>query len=1156
MTSTSSNRISPAMIGLVAAATLLSGAAGLIYEVVWSRMLVVPMGNSSDAVTVVLCSFMLGMALGARFIGALADRLGSPIRAYVFAEVFLAAYALVVPFLVPLLSDQGLDWMLRLGAGIVMVAIPAVAMGASMPVLVRSLSRTSEDIGRRAGIFYGFNTVGGAAGAAIAGFVAAPSLGLTVSSFAAAGLSATAAVVVFVASRFLPKGDARKGKRVPEKIEVPPRKVAMAALIAAGVGGFAMLGAEVLWARILTFVFGHDTYAFAILLVVVLAGMGLGGLIYRLLAKKDPGTVAAIMLVVLGFAVFVSYGLASSLIISLGRDPFAIGASAGLSTSLWVEFYRELAFAPILVLLPAIAAGVSLPAACALYSPGVDGSGKRVGTVILVNGIFAALGSVVTAFVLVPLIGIHYAFVTLYLLVMAGALVVTGMANGLSHLSRAKRIAAFAGLVLALSYTVYHFPSDTPRQMLQQAVGEEHQEILHYDEGRTGTVSVTKNKINGERQLFMNAVNEVTTRLVHDQSFKLLGHLGPLLHSEPDEGLMICFGAGISAGAALVHPLQSLDVVDLSSSIPRAAPFFDDVNNKVYEDPRLKLHIDDGRQYLLRSDREYDVIMVDSTHPKSVDSWVLYTAEFYQLVFDHLADDGIAVQWVPLHGLSESEFKIIVRTFQSVFDQTTVWVNVGEETYGQVAYVKLVGTKEPLAIDYGELELRLKEPRIRADLAPYGMDDTLDILDSFLAGPAAVKSWTEGLPVQTDDMPFLPYITGYSEGRRMAPALLLAVRSSVTPHLYRMGDDEKEISNELSKVYEAQGFLLAGMNERAAEAWPEGKKFPLFAKRAAGSKLYYLALAEMYPDDPEKLFEIGSYLGNLGFGEEAFSLYERARKKGGSSSRLEINRALVLMDLGKVGEAVKILSDVAGDDPDNPLARYNLGVALLQSGDAASARDQLERAVEIDPKLYGAALSLAEAHRMLGKLGKAEAILRDLTRRAKWMPEAWDMLGLVMASKGDWPLAQQFHSKALILDPYRARYHYNMGIALQEQGRLRAAAQAYLAAIRLEPKDAEAHNNLGLVYGGAGLFDKAAEQHREALDIEPHYPEAAFNLGLAYKGMGRPMLAAEAFALAKELAPDLEEAREQLEQLGIEDARIQITDGGVEQSDGSVDGGR
>ena len=705
-----------------------------------------------------------------------------------------------------------------------------------------------------------------------------------------------------------------------------------------------------------------------------------------------------------------------------------------------------------------------------------------MGTALLVNGVAAAAGSLLVSLAAIPLAGIQGAAA---ILVVVGGLGLFPMVifRGKDRRRALAATTLFAAVIaVAVSLVAGR---QMPRAMLQEAVGAKHQEIIHYDEGRTGTVSVTVNEINGERQLFMNAVNEVTTRLVHDQSFKLLGHLGPLLHPDPKRGLMICLGAGLSAGAALRHPLEHLDVVELSSSIPGATRKWADLNNDVLDDPRLALHIDDGRRFLAEEKEPYDVVIVDSTHPKSVDSWILYTSEFYELVRDGMDDDGIFVQWLPLHGLSENEFKIIVRTFLEVFPEATLWVNVGFETYGQVAYLKLVGTKAPLRIDYRELALRLKEPRIAKDLAPYGMDRPEEILDTFLATAAAATRWTEGLPVQTDDRPFLPYITDMSLGRRMEPALLLAVRSRIAPLLGRMGADEERIIDTLDTAHEAQGFLLAGMLARAAAAYPESEKIELFEDRAGEGRGYYLALAKRYEDDGAKLFEIGSYLGNLGHTKDARDLYEKAAKLRPDDSRIAVNRALLDLDDGKVDEAVSALAGVVRDEPDNALASYNLGAALLARGDSAAAVDELKRAVELDPDLHGAWISLAEAHRQSGDLRKAEAVLRKLTERARWLPEAWDMLGLIEGQRGEWDRAKELHSKALFLDPYRAQAHYNMGIALQEEGRLKAAAEAYSTALRIDPKDAEAHNNLGLVYAAAGLFDKAADHHRQALEIEP-----------------------------------------------------------------------
>jgi spermidine synthase len=357
-------------------------------------------------------------------------------------------------------------------------------------------------------------------------------------------------------------------------------------------------------------------------------------------------------------------------------------------------------------------------------------------------------------------------------------------------------------------------------------------------------VSVARNEINGEKQLLMNAVNEVTTRLVHDQSFKLLGHLGLLLHDDPKTALMICLGAGLSAGATMTHAIDRLDIVDLSSAVQNGARLFAEENHHVLDDPRLHLFIDDGRQFLLNARTSYDVAIIDSTHPKAVDSWILYTKEFYDLVRARLSDGGVVVQWLPLHGLSEREFKIIVRTFLSSFPEMTLWANAGFETYGPVAYAKLVAQKgRALSIDYHELARRLAEPKIHDDLAPFGMETPEEILDLFLAPADVVRAWTDGLPVQTDDHPIVPYTTAFSSGRRMEPPLLLAVRTPIAPFVAGMDANSPERA-ALDSAYEAQGLVIAGLLDRARAIRPASETIFLFEQRLDSSEQYYRALAE------------------------------------------------------------------------------------------------------------------------------------------------------------------------------------------------------------------------------------------------------------------------------------------------------------------------
>lgn len=1131
-------------------AAFASGAAALSNEVVWSRLLVVPIGCSADATALVLAAFMLGMAVGARVFGGLADRSASPLRWYVLAEQGLAAFALALPPAVRALAAAGWPFPATAAGAFALVFAPSMLMGASLPALVRGFSDRGVAVRFGVGPFYAAGTAGGAAGAALAGYWAIPAIGLRASSFFAGALSFAAALVVVAASRALGPAPSRPAAGAPAVGGgVGPARggIAFAALAAAGVGGLAMMGLEAVAARLLTFVFGHDTYAFAALLAVVLVGLGLGGIVHRLLAGRDPAAIASGLLAVFALALVASYALAGELVVRAGRDPFGVGAAGSLAASLRLELYRELLYAPLLVLLPAIASGALLPAACALYAGSSARPGRRIGTALLVNGIGSAAGAVGVTALAIPHFGIQR---TVCGLAVASALTAAAgaLASGLAP--RRRPFAAIAGLSAAALAAAALAPPDLPRRMFAAAVGARHQEILHYEEGRVGTVAVTRNRVNGEVELFMNSVNEVTTRLVHDQSFKLLGHLAPLLRPgrEAKTGLMICFGAGVSAGAALAHPLERLDVVELSSAIPRAAGHFTALNRGALEDPRLHLHVDDGRHFLAASDGFYDAVIVDSTHPKAVDSWALYTVEFYREIRAHLQPRGIAVQWLPLHGLSEREFKIVVRTFLEAFPEMTLWVNAGFETYGPAAYAKLVGSTGRIEIDVRALSERLARPEVAADLAPFGMDAPEEILDAFLGGPEAARAWTAGLPIQTDDRPFLSYVTAHSEGRRMDASLLAAARSPIAPHL-KGGGDGAAAAGAIERARDAQGFVMAGLLDQARARWPEGRKLALFARAAAEGPAYYERLSRIYRDDPEKLFEIGNDLANIGRPEEALALYDRAIGRSGDGDRYRLNRALALLDLGRADEAVLELSAAAAREEDNPLAQYDLGAALLAAGRAEAALAPLRRAVAASPGLVGARMSLAEALRGTGRLEEARDLLRAALAGNPWLAEARDMLGLVAAARGEPVLAIEQHAEALRLDPYRAEAHYNIGLALRDAGRPDAAARAFETAALIDPSDAGALNELCRTHGAARRWDEAISRCLAALGLAPEFPEAAFNLGLAYLGKGDRASAAQAFSLALELDPGMAAARERLGTLG--GAREEASG-----ADAGVDGGR
>ena len=1154
---------------------MFSGAAALAYEICWSRALVVPLGNSMDAAALVLAGFMLGIALGARFAGNVADRSARPLRIYALVEVALGGYALAAPALLAATTSLGVG--VRYAAALVLITAPGMAMGASLPLLVRALTSSGERVGRHISVAYGANTAGAALGACLTGFWGIAALGLWRCSGVAAGASLVAAAIALVADRYrdalaeaLTSVDRKRASALPQPIgdageaspsvvrshlrdalpEAPAsdphaaprgagiqshitaahaRRLRQVAVGVAFVSGFAMLAGEMLWARVLTFVFGHDTYAFAALLAIVLSGLALGGFLHRLFAAHDQRRVIVALLAGFGVALLLSFWASAELVIELGRDPFGLMGQGAFATSVWLELYRELAYTPVLVLLPSVLSGAIFPAACSLYGGERSDAGMSVGVVTLVNGIGSACGALIVSAGLIAWVGIQHALALVALLLGSAAMFAVAWPR-----QRRRGMAAVALLPLAAVLMLgVAMPRQLPREMLLATVGARHQSLLFYREARTSTVSVIVNAVNQERQLLINAVNEVTTRLVHDQSFKFLGHLAPLLHPSPRRGLMICLGAGMSAGAAAQHPLERLDVVDLSSDVASAARYFSVENNGVLDHPVLKLHIGDGRQYLLNTQDRFDVAIVDSTHPKSVDSWILYTESFYLLLRERLADDGIAVQWLPLHGLSELEFKIIVRTFQAAFPEMTLWANAGVETYGQVAYAKLVGSKRgALTIDGRSLSARLADPRIGGDLAKYGVSSLVELLDLFVAGPRAVAAWTDGLPIQTDDHPVVPYTTPYAHGRRMVPDLLLAARSPVEEVLLPGSFDHVPgFSDNLSAAVEAQGMVLAGHLDRALSLRPHGTKIKLYVEQHNTTMPYYVALTKLYDDDTDKLFEFGTQLGNLGFPDASYEVYRVALSRRSNDFKIRLNHALLLLGRGDNRGAVEILAQLRAEEPRSPIVLHNLGAAVLASGEANVAAAHLEEAVARDPGSIAARITLARAYIAGSELARASTVLNEVIARNAFVGDAHDLLGIVASLNGAHEAAASHHERATELEPYRAKFHFHLARARHRLADQRAA-ESYRRAMWIDPQHTLAMNELGRWRRDNGDYEGAADLHLQVLDLDPQNAFAAHHLGLALRGQGRPSEAVGAFCLALRLQPRLAAARHALGAMG------------------------
>ncbi len=743
----------------------LSGACGLVYQVVWARMLTVVFGATVLAVSTVLSAFMAGLALGSFLLGRRVDRVRRPLRVFALLEAGIGSYALLFPTLcggigssaaglLPALGPEGgaLYPALRFATSFALLLVPTALMGATLPVLTKFVVRRLSDVGIGVGLLYGLNTLGAVAGVVLITFFLMEALGLETSTYAVAAVNFTVAAVAWLIDRrsvcAAQAAEAAVPQRRADSTPAPGGSPALPgyllAVVIAGFGlsGFAALGYEVAWLRLLIVTFQANThYDFSIILIAFLLGISLGSFACsRYLRRgRDLLSLFGVMEILIGFM-----GICSVFLFVWSTE----WIESVVQTRSWWQYRLgmfSLAFAIMFV--PTLLMGALFPVVSRINTRALQRLGRGVGDAYAVNSLGSIGGSVVTGFVLIPAFGTEGAFRALGLLNLAVGLAVLLLHPGLRSRARKGIVvgAALAAAVLAVALG--------PRDVLR-GVAEPSQpgaELVFYSEGREGVVTVVAQP--GYREMQFNRGNQVPSDFPSLQLFRLLGHLPLLLHEDPQEVLVIALGGGIALGSVAQHDLKEVECVEMVPDVLEAArEEFGPFNHRVMErleDLPIDIVIDDGRNYLLTRSRKYDVITGDATHPSTTDSWVLYTREFYQLCRAHLAEGGIFAQWLPYHALRVEDFKTALRTFGSVFEHATLWHTSN--------YALMVGTTQPLRIDMERLERAFDHPSVRESLEEVHLGRPIDLLSCFLLDEVSFSDYVGPGAVNTDDHPYLSF---------------------------------------------------------------------------------------------------------------------------------------------------------------------------------------------------------------------------------------------------------------------------------------------------------------------------------------------------------------------------------------------------------------
>jgi len=740
----------------------LSGACGLVYQVVWTRKLVLLFGTTAYAVSTVLSIFFLGLGVGSFLGGRVADRAKRPLAIYGLFEIAIGLWALffiafigwgegiVVALLRHFSAGYAAGIALRAALAVVFLMIPVVLMGATLPLLARFAAASPGSLARKTGALYAVNTLGAVAGCAAAGFFLLPALGYAKATWLAAAVNVVVGLLAWSMSRTFPTlaaaqvlPDDAAGGHVADPSRRPAAALVMTAF---GVSGFCGLALEVLWTRLLVNVFIGTTYAFTTMLTTFLCGIAVGGAVAAARVERCKRPVLA-----LGVVEFLFGVTCLSTLFLFPYLPEWLQYLRKSGAHDWEHIVRaKFVLAFVVLFPPTFFSGMTFPLAVRAYVSSRSRAGRGVGSLYAANTLGGVLGALAGGFLLVPRFGTHDGIVALAcLLGLAGAALVAGCP---ASRPTARAATALAGIVL-FAAAMSRLPDNVDRALTKGYVPEDNV-VIHYREGVEGTVVVSgpeEGAAGSDRVLYINSVQATASIEKGVKMNRFQGALPFLFDRDPKRVLFMCFGSGVTAGMLAQFDVDRIDAVEISRDVLEAAPLFSKDNLDVARNPRLRFIIDDGRNYLLTSQHFYDVITFEPMPLALAGVSTFYTREFYRLCLSRLNPGGLVSQWVPLHSLDPDNVRALVYTFAQAFPDYCAWyIN---------ADLFLIGSNQPLGMEYGLVEKRLGKGVIAHALQQAGLPDVPEVLACFFMTRANIDRYVSGRPVRllTDDLPWAEF---------------------------------------------------------------------------------------------------------------------------------------------------------------------------------------------------------------------------------------------------------------------------------------------------------------------------------------------------------------------------------------------------------------
>ena len=781
-----------------------SGAAALVYQVLWIKQLSLIAGVEVYSITIAVSAFFAGLALGSAAIGRWADRLSRPLVLYAILETCIAVLGVAGTIALahaagPFVAFEARAGFLAWTLPFTLVGVPAFLMGGTLPIAVRSWAPVQERIAGAGGLIYAANTAGGITGALLSSFVFLPSFGVRGTAITASAFNVAAAVSAFILDIRSPS----RSHTAPHPVEhhSVPAQARLALALYAIAGGIA-LGYEVVWSQAMPQFMSTRVFAISVLLATYLAGLVIGSAIYARLADKvhDSWGVFGLLITAAGLvALFEIAGL------SLWQLRLQIEFGNLLFSATGSEFVRMcaqfLVAALGIVFVPTLLLGAAFPAVLRL-AIGAQRVGRDVGALLALNTAGGIAGTLLTGFLLVPSFGLVH---TLGMLAVAAAAVgVLAVMLGSAVSRKIQWAVCILGLI-AVAAGILTPPDRLARLLLTTRGGAD---LIFYQESRGATVAVAEQRTgdNVFRRLYIQGTSNSGDAMPSLRYMRLQAMLPLIIHrGEPKSALVIGFGTGITAGAVLHYPqLQRRVCVELLPAVVRAGALFPE-NYGAISDPRLQIRIRDGRQELLGNPEQYDLITLEPPPPSAQGTVNLYSTDFYKLARRRLQPSGLLAQWLPLATQNNEDTRSLVRSFLDAFPYATLWTTELHE-------MLLIGSLSPIELDVEQITSRFSQSGVSTALRSVGISSPAALLATWVMGRDELDRYAGDIDPVTDNRPRIEYAP-WVRAREITRTLpnLLALRTD--PPLSG-GDDilRAEISRDRVALMDFYAAGIAAYN--------------------------------------------------------------------------------------------------------------------------------------------------------------------------------------------------------------------------------------------------------------------------------------------------------------------------------------------------------